>query len=230
MKKINNAAIKKLLMEIKGQLNDREQWEIENGVWTYKLELKKEDIICKIYDEDNIEYIMQIEKADNVTDILKGFISYLYENELNHRQAFLKANKGYYSRKHKSLNTWFLRDNRAKIDAIVEDLSERYSISKKVEFEITHYKSFVSDMYSCLNCLEPSWKTADIKESIFKKVEEFNIKNVGVTYIENTIIVMKSDEKAENIIDKFDIVVDSYSNKSAIVNEAINRLRKGMVA
>lgn len=148
--------IKNTLKEIEEVLNTHEEW--EEKYWTYKLELKDDDIICKIYDDENIEYIMKIEKIEGTENILKGFISYLYENEINTRNTFVRGSKGYNNRKIKSLCTWRERGKQEKVDAIVEELTERYRITKRLENEVRYYKNFVSDLYKCLNKMCPEWK------------------------------------------------------------------------
>ncbi|WP_160684747.1 hypothetical protein [Clostridium sp. C2-6-12] len=228
-KVLTNKEIKELLTDISKVMNDYDQFEIDNGdAWTYKFNLKKNgDIECRIYDGEWCEYSMAIPKdVTCVKDVLKGYINFLYENEINFRQSYLKANKGWYSRKHKSLNLHFQKQNQTKIDAIVEDISERYSTTKRLENEVEHYKIFISRLYWALNCIVPSWKIEDIKEAAFKRCEEFGISNVGISYIDNTLIVMKSDDKATKILDKFDIEIDSYSNISMVANQIVSRLRK----
>lgn len=230
MKKLTNKALKELLEKIEGQLNEREEWELEDGFYIYKLELTKGNIVCNIMDDDFISCTIETQKVDNITDILKGFINYLYENEINNRQAYLRGSKGYFNRKHKSLALWLGRDKRDKVFTIAEEIAKRYKESESNVFEIKHYKGFISQFYSCLDVLEPYWRTIEIKEAIFIKVHELNIKNVHISYIEDRIIIMKSDDKAKNVIDTFEMVIGYYVNKSAIVNEVISRLNKEMVA
>lgn len=229
MSKLANKEIKELLKSISEVMNDYEQYEIDNGdAWDYKFNLKKNgDIECRIYDEKWCEYVMAIPKEVTcVKDILKGYINFLYENEINFRQSYLKANKGWYSRKHKSLNNWFLKNNRTKIDAIVEDIAERYSTTKHVESDIAHFKVFISRLYWALNCLDKTWKIEDIKEAAFKRCEQFGINNVGISYIDSKLIIMKNNEDATAVLDKFDIEIDSYANISMVVNQITSRLRK----
>jgi len=230
MKKSTNKALKELLEKIEGQLNEREEWELENGCYLYKLELTKGNIVCNIMDDDFIKYTMEIEKADNITDILKGLINYLYENEINNRQAYLKGDKGYFNRKHKSLALWLDRDKQDKVNTIVEDIAKRYKESKSTENEVRHYRGFASGFYYCLNALEPYWKVAEVKEAISAKMQKLDIKNVDISIIQDRIIVDKSDDDAENVVDTFEIVIGSYVNKNTIVNEVIGRLNKEKVA
>ncbi|OOM80476.1 hypothetical protein CLPUN_13310 [Clostridium puniceum] len=228
-KVLTNKEIKDSLQKILGVMNDYEEYEISNGdAWTYKFNLKKNsDIECRIYDGEWCEYVMAIPNdVTSVKDILKGYINYLYENEINFRNSYLKANKGWYSRKHKSLNTWFERNNRAKIDAIVEDIAERYSTTKRVESDIAHYKVFISRLYYALNCLDKNWKLEDIKEAAFKRCSELGIKNIRISYIDSRLSVMKNNNNATAVLDKFDIEIDSYSNISMVVNQITSRLRK----
>lgn len=231
MKKLTKKALKELLEKIEGQLNKIEEWELENGYYIYKFELTKDNIVCNIMDDDDfIEYTMEIEKADSIIEILKGLINYLYANEINNRQAYLRGSKGYFNRKHKSLALWLDKDKQDKVNTIVEDIAKRYKESKSTEIEINHYKAFVSQFYSCLYILEPSWRMVEIKDAIFAKMQKLNIKNVSISYIEDRLIIMKLDDKAENVIDTFEIVIDSYGNKSAIINQVIVRLSEEKAA
>lgn len=231
MSKLANKAIKELLMKVSEVMNDYEQYEIENGdAWGYVLKLNQnKDIECRIMDEEWTEYVITI-PSDNVTDIksvCKGCINFLYENEVNWRQSCLKSNKGYFSRKHKSLNLWLLeRNNEAKALEISKQIAERYKNSKLLENQVEHFKVFISRFYYALNCLVPNYKLEDIKEVTFKRLNEFNINNVGISYIDSKLIIMKNNDSATAVLDKFDIEVDSYSNVNMIVNQIVNRLRK----
>jgi len=226
MKKLNNAAIKKLLMKIEGQLNE---YEGQEEFWTYKLSLVKNEIVCKIYDDEWVEYIIKIEKVEDTISILKGFINYVYENEINHRNAFIKGSDAFNRRKIKSLSNWNSKNNEMKCKDIQEELIARFNIARKVKNELNPFKRFVSDFYLSLNCLEKDWKSAEIHQAIYKKIREFNIEDVGITYVKDTIHIAIFDNEKEEIKDKFDIVVDSYSNTGVTVNNAINTIRK-MVA
>jgi len=229
MSKLANKEIKELLKNISGVMNDYEQYEIDNGdAWIYKFNLKKNgDVECRIYDEEWCEYVMAIPNdVTCVKDILKGYVNYIYENEINFRNSYLKANRGWYSRKHKSTNLWLERGNEIKVLEIAKDIAERYSTSKRLENDIAHYKVFISRLYWALNCLDKTWKIEDIKEAAFKRLSEFGISNVGISYIESKLIVMKNNDNATAVIDKFDIEIDSYSNISMVVNQITSRLRK----
>ncbi|MFR1707631.1 MAG: hypothetical protein ACLSV2_01920 [Clostridium sp.] len=148
--------IKNTLKEITKLLNTHEAWEEE--FWTYKLELKDNDIICKIYDDENIEYIMKIEKVEGIENILKEFIGHLYEEEINYRTKFIRGSKGYNNRKIKSLCTWTERGKQEKVDDIVKELTSRYKITKRLESDVRYYKTFISDLYKCLDKLCPELK------------------------------------------------------------------------
>ncbi|AQS09664.1 hypothetical protein CLOBY_17950 [Clostridium saccharobutylicum] len=227
--KITNKEIKELLKNISEVMNEYEQYEIENGdAWKYIIKINKnKDIECRIYDGEWCEYVITI--PNDVTDIksiLKGFINYLYENEINNRQSFVKGSDAFNRRKIKSLSNWSSKNNEAKCKAIQEELVSRFNIAKKVKGELEYYKVFVSRFYYALNTLVPNWKIEDIKEATFKRLDEFNIKNVGISYIDNKLIIMKSNDDSTYIVDKFDIEIDSYTNISLTVNKIVNRLRK----
>lgn len=231
----NQGIMRQTLKKIEVCLNDFNEFEIENGdAYGYVLKLKNnnKDIELRIYDElecESCNYTIAIpnENITGIKDILKGFVNFLYDQEINWRQSCLKSNKGWYSRKHKSLSLWLLERNKEdKALEIAKQISERYKNSKLLESQVEHYKVFVSRFYYALNCLVPEWKIEDIKEAAFKRLDEFNIRNVGISYIDNKLIVMKSNDGATAVIDKFDIEIDSYSNISQVVNQVVSRLRK----
>ncbi|GKX65816.1 hypothetical protein [Inconstantimicrobium mannanitabidum] len=232
MSKLVNKEIKELLKKVNVALNDYSQYEIDNGhAWGYKLKLKRNEIECRIYEEiecENCNYVITIpnENITGIKDILKCFINEIYEKEINWRNSCLKSNKGWYSRKHKSINLWLTRGKEDKILEISKQIAERYSNSKRLENEVEHFKVFISRFYYALNMLVPTWKVEDIKETTFKRLNEFNIKNVGISCIDNKLIIMKNSEDANAVLDKFDIQIDSYSNSSMVVNQIVNRLGK----
>lgn len=110
------------------------------------------------------------------------------------------------------------------------DIENRYKVIKKYESEIGTYKSMVTNFYNWMTALSPIWRMEDLKESVFKKLEQLGIKNVGIRYIDNTLYVYKHDSKSEKIINKAEIYVDSYINKNMIVNQVVNRLNDEKVA
>lgn len=229
----NPLIMKETLKKIEICLNDYNDFEIENGdAWGYVLKLNKnKDIELRIYDEiecESCNYSVAIpnENIAGIKDILKSFVNEIYEKEINWRNSCLKSNKGWYSRKHKSICTWTERENLQKILQITNQIADRYKNSKLLERDIEHFKVFVSRLYYALNCLDKSWKIEDIKEAAIKRCDELNIKNVGISYINSRLIVMKNNNDATAVLDKFDIEIDSYSNVNMIVNQIVSRLRK----
>lgn len=229
----NPLIMKETLKKIEDCLNDWEEYEIENGdAWGYVLKLNKnKDIELRIYEEiecENCNYSVAIpnENITNIKDILKGFINSIYDQEINWRNSCLRANKGWYSRKHKSTNLWLERGKEDKVLEIAKEISERYKNSKLLENQVEHFKVFISRFYYALNSLVPDWKISDIKEAAFKRLDEFDIKNVGISHIDNKLIIMKSNDDSRYIVDKFDVEIDSYTNISMVVNQIVSRLRK----
>lgn len=231
--RLTDKEIKGLLKKAEEKLNDYEPWEISNGdAWGYVVKLNKnKDIECRIYDEiecENCNYVITIpnENITGIKDILKCFINEIYEKEINWRNSCLKSNKGWYSRKHKSTNLWLERGNEVKALEIAKEIAERYKNSKLLENQVTHFKVFISRLYYALNVLEPKWKLENIKEATFFRCSELGIKNVGISYIEDKLVIMKSNDNATAVLDKFDIEIDSYSNSSMVVNQIVNRLAR----
>jgi len=227
MSKLTNKEIKELLKKIEVQLNEHEPWDEE--FWIYKLELSKGEITCKIYDDEWLEYVIKIEAAKDIINILKGFISFLYDNEINHRNAFIKGTDAYNRRKIKSMSNWSSKGKEDKVKDINEEIIARFNIAKKVKSELEPFKRWVSDFYGVLNILVPYYKSAEIHQAIWKNLKEFNISDVFVTYVNDTVHITIFDNEKEEIKDSFKIIVDSYSNIGMTVNNAINTIRK-MVA
>lgn len=229
MKKLTNKALKDLLTKIENELNNREEFEGE--FWTYKLELKKDEILVKIYDDENcnndyLECEFSVDMAEDIVSIIKSMINYLYENELNDLNSYVKSTTGYNKRHIRSINLWLERGKQEKVDKLVMELSNRYKVSKNKEFEISKFKDIIKDFYNCMTTLSPLWRIESIKEKVFDRCAELSIKNVGISYIDNKLIIMKSDDKATKILDNFDILIDSYCNISATANTIVNRLAK----
>lgn len=125
---------------------------------------------------------------------------------------------------------WLDRDKKDKVITIVEDMAEMYKESKRLEFEVKHYKGFASKFYSCLNVLEPYWRVNEVKDSILAKVKKLSINNVDISSIEDRITIVKLDDVAENVVDKFQVVIGAYANKNAIANQVVCRLNMEDVA
>ena len=225
MNKINNAAIKKMVKTIEGQLNKHEDYE---EFWSYKLQLKKNEIECKIYDdedcrEDYLEYAFVVNIAQDVTTIIKSCINYIYEWNLNDLQKYVKATAGYNKRHIKSLSCWIEKGKQEKVDKLVRELADRYKTTKSKEFEISKFRDIIKDFYNCMTELSPEWRLESIKEKVFTRCEKLNIKNVGISCRDNKLIVIKHDEE---IHDVFDIVIDGYCNIGQTVSTIVNRLAK----
>lgn len=231
---MNNKGLKELLVKIEGQLNKREQWEIENGVWLYKFNIKKNEIEVKVYDseidEDYLFYSFAVDIEEDAVSLIKSMITYLYSNEVNYRQSYLKGDKGYYNRKHRSLALWLKRGRLDKVQAIGVDIAKRYKESECNDSKVKTYKEFISDFYSCLYELEPNWKIVEVKEAILAKVKELNVKNIYISSIKDKVVVAKLDDTAENIVDKFEVEIEAHSNKNAIANQVITKLSMEDVA
>jgi len=225
MNKINNAAIKKMVKTIEGQLNKHEDYE---EFWSYKLEAKKDEIVVKIYDdedcrEDYLEYAFVVDIAQDVTTLIKSMINCIYENELNDLQKYVKATAGYNKRHIKSLSCWIEKGKQEKVDKLVRELADRYKTTKSKEFEVSKFKDIIKDLYNCLTELNPTWRLESIKEKVFDRLDKFGIKNVGISCRDNKLIVIKHDEE---IHDVFDIVIDGYCNIGQTVSTIVNRLAK----
>lgn len=214
--------IKKNLKEIEKELNTHEEWEQE--VWTYKLSRKDNIIVCKILDDENVECIIQIESDDyeDSADIITGLINYLYENEINYRQSFIKGTDAYNRRKIKSMANWSSKGNDEKVNKIQEELICRFKATNNEKAEVQIYKEFVRDFYRCLNNICPHYRTKEIKDTICNRIEDMKIEGVVVTDDKDTITITAPNYN-------FGFIVDSYSNKNMIVTEVMKRLQRNEV-
>lgn len=229
----NQGIMRETLKKIQNVLNDWEEWEIENGdAYGYVLKLNKnKDIELRIYDEiecESCNYSVAIpnENITSIKDIVKGFINEIYDKEINWRNSCLRSNKGWYSRKHKSINLWLSRDKEDKVLEISKQIAERYSNSKLLENQVSHYKTFVSHLYYALNVLETDWKLEEIRDKVLKRCQELNIHNVGCSFIKDEIIAYRH-AKNSDIIAKATYIVDrQYCNIPTAVNEVVKQLSK----
>lgn len=229
----NPLIMKETLKKIQDVLNDYEEWQIENGdAWGYVLKLNKnKDIELRAYDEiecESCNYSVAIpnENITSIKDILKGFINEIYENEINWRNSCLKSNKGWYSRKHKSIATWTERENMQKIIQITNQIAERYKNSKLLEGQVSHYKTFVSRIFYALNVLETDWKLEEIRDKVLKRCQELNIQNVGCSFVNDEIIAYRHTKNSDTIAKATYIVDRQYCNIPTVVNEVVKQLSK----
>ncbi|KEI92171.1 hypothetical protein [Clostridium botulinum] len=230
MDKLTKTEIRKNLKIIEEELNNREEWELENGRVEYRLFLNREDnlnfIILGDEESDKYEnYTIEI-KDFNVKTILKSMINYIYENEINYRNNYIRKTKSFNSRKIKSMTLWLERNKQDRVQKINEELAERYKTTKMMENRVVEYKDYIRDLYSCLNILCPDWKIRDIKNYVFNKLKESGFTDFSMTMIDsNTINTTKYNNKDE-VIKSFNIVIEPYSNKNIILNIVRNMLKE----
>ncbi|WP_200907907.1 hypothetical protein [Clostridium sporogenes] len=168
---------------------------------------------------------MELEDYD-VKTILKSMINYIYENEINYRNNYIRKTKSFNSRKIKSLVLWIERNKQDRVQKINEEMVERYKTTKMMENRVLEYKDYIRDLYSCLNILCPNWKIQDIKSYVFNKLKECGFTDFSMTMIDrNTINITKYNDKDE-VIKSFNIVIDTYSNKNIILNMVRNILKE----
>ncbi|MCY6958294.1 hypothetical protein [Clostridium brassicae] len=225
MKNLTKTEIRKNLQEIENILNNHNQWEIENGCVDYCFSLNKDNTIrFTISCEDEVYENYTIEEIENydIKSILKSIINFLYENEINYRNNYIRKTKSFNNRKIKSLALWLERENNDRVNKINEELAERYKTTKKLESEIVKYKDYIRDLYSCLSVLCSDWRIEDIKEYVFNKLKEFNFENISISYIDNRLIVQKFDDK--KVITNFEILIDNYSKKDEVFSKAKREL------
>ncbi|AUN11585.1 hypothetical protein [Clostridium botulinum] len=230
MDKMTKAEIRKNLKMIEEELNNREEWELENGCVEYRLFLNREGnlnfIVLGDEESDKYEnYAIELEDYD-VKSILKATINYIYENEINYRNNYIKKTKSFNNRKIKSLVLWTERNKQDRVQKINEEMVERYKTTKMMENRVVEYKDYIRDLYSCLSIFCPNWKAQDIKSYVFNKLKESGFTDFSMTMIDsNTINTTKYNNKDE-VIKSFNIVIEPYSNKNIILNMVRNMLKE----
>ncbi|APQ95156.1 hypothetical protein [Clostridium botulinum] len=230
MDKLTKAEIRKNLKIIEEELNNREEWELENVYVKYRLFLNREGnlnfvILGDVEDDKYENYTIKLEDYD-VKTILKSMINYIYENEINYRNNYIRKTKSFNNRKIKSLVLWTERNKQDRVQKINEEMVERYKTTKMMENRVVEYKDYIRDLYSCLSVLCANWKTQDIKSYVFNKLKESGFTDFSMTMIDsNTINTTKYNDKDE-VIKSFNIVIEPYSNKNIILNMVRNMLKE----
>ncbi|NFL55723.1 hypothetical protein FDB79_08990 [Clostridium botulinum] len=230
MDKLTKTEIRKNLKIIEEELNNREEWELGNGCVEYRLFLNREGnlnfvILGDVEDDKYENYTIELEDYD-VKSILKSMINYIYENEINYRNNYIRKTKSFNSRKIKSLVLWTERNKQDRVQKINEEMVERYKTTKMMENRVVECKDYIRDLYSCLSILCADWKIQDIKSYVFNKLKESGFTDFSMTMIDsNTINATKYNDKDE-VIKSFNIVIDPYSNKNIILNMVRNMLKE----
>lgn len=92
MKKLINKEIK----ELEKALNNKQQWEIDNGTYLYSLNGRNDSVILKVYDSEVNEHYLQftytVSKEENMYKLIKSIINKLYEEEINYKQSYTRKN------------------------------------------------------------------------------------------------------------------------------------------
>ncbi|NMM65479.1 hypothetical protein HBE96_23150 [Clostridium sp. P21] len=212
---------------IEDTINDREEWEWENGCYAYKLSLVKNNIKFVVHDDCNevfysfyvgIEYIENI----NIKTILKIIINYLYETEINYRSNYIRRTANTYKTKAKSITLWLDRGNTDRVNKINSEIAERYKQDLIYKREVEEYKEVVRDLYNCLNELVKGWKVKDISTYCKEKFEKFNVNDVELFTEENKIII----DYAGNFKSyKADADVDSFSRNDEVFRELFFKIK-----
>lgn len=149
-----------ILKEIEQQINNKEEWQLEDIYYTYRFKLENNKIIC-IIDDDGCEYTLKVdyENDDNEMSVIKKLTKEVYEKEINWRNKFIKNTSEFYSRKIESLSNWMKKENSKRMEKINLELVNRCEISREYCYENRKFKTWVSDLYNVLNILIPDWKS-----------------------------------------------------------------------
>lgn len=148
-----------ILKEIEKQINNKDEWQLEDIYYTYRFKLENNKIMCVIAD-DGYEYTLKVEyeNNDNTISVIKKLTKEVYEKEINWRNKFIKDTSEFYSRKIESLSNWMKKENSKRIEKINLELVDRYEISRRYCSENRKFKTWISDLYNALNILIPDWQ------------------------------------------------------------------------
>ncbi len=217
---------KQVLNTVQSILNDREEWELENGCYMYNLKKQKDKIVLQVFEEYNngvfdslyAEFFTDI--SNDPVVIIKGLITDIYENCLNNKQQFARQTPSFYKRKIRSLTNWTIKNNEKKVKEITQQLTERFTDDKRISSDIVNLKDIVRELYNCLSRIDSEWKQKEIKDRLLKRCSELGINNVECSHVANNILAYRldTDVKAEYLIE-FD-----YCNINSCVNELIKQL------
>lgn len=220
---------KEVLNTVQSILNDREEFELENGCYRYKLKIQKGKCILQVYEDETDDTLyaeFETEMTKDPVKIVKGFIFDIYESTLNCKQQFARQTSSVYRRKIKSIANWTQKNKMDKVHELTKQLTERFIEDKRISNDIVNCKTIVKEMYYCLSLIDNEWKQKEIRDRLLQRCKEFNINNVGCSFIENEIIAYRHADDS-TIISKGKIVIDTaYCNINNEVNELVNQLRK----
>ncbi|NMM64382.1 hypothetical protein HBE96_17315 [Clostridium sp. P21] len=227
MKKQQKQELKESLKAIEEVLNRHEQYEIDNGdYYDYALLLHKDTILfdISVEDEDLQSYeieITDVNKSD-VKSICKLLINYIYENEINPRQSYVKNANNFRKRKIKSLCLWSERFDETKVEKINKELIEHYQKVKEYENKISKYKNYISDIYSVLWILCKNWKAEDIKDYCIERFKHFNVQDVEVFIEDNRVTAIYIGNSRRY---KLSDDIDSFSKNDDVFRELFSKVK-----
>lgn len=225
---------KDILGAIQSILNDRNEFELENGCYMYKVKIQKDKFILQVYEEENDgvydslygEFFTDV--SDNSVKIVKGLINDVYENCLNYKQQFARQTPAFYRRKIKSIANWTNKNKMDKVQELTKQLTERFLEDRRISNDIVNLKEIVKDLYNCLMDIDNEYKQKEIRDRLLEKCKKFNIHNVGCSYVGNEMVAYRSDDDSENIIAKAKYIIDEngYVNINNAVENMLQQLRK----
>lgn len=118
------------------------------------------------------------------------------------------------------MSLWQDRNKQDRVDKIVSELTERYAVNKRFEYEIGTFRGIIKDAYRAMNVLCKDWRCNDIRDRLVQRCGQLNIYNIGCSHVGNVVTVYRHDDNS-NIIAKVEYLVeDDYCN----INEAIKML------
>lgn len=136
--------LNKNLEIIERELNNNDQFEVENGCNTYDLFLHKSDNSIVLIPNECREEMLMINTEEmgkpDIKSIVKLIIGHIYETEINYRQNYVNKTNGFLNRKAKSLVLWKDRNKQDKVDKIIEEIIERQKNKERLKNEVEYYK------------------------------------------------------------------------------------------
>lgn len=160
------------------ELNEffKEMYDLEQTDFQTTLKYDKKDNIFKfnaIWDEE-CTFICDIENVNdiNLYNLLKTIISEVYDQEINWRTKATKSYNAFLRRKATSLTLWNSRDNKDKVDKIVQDVIEKYKNVEEYNSEVATWKDLVGLLYSASDTFCKEEKLIEKQMKIQKQIDE----------------------------------------------------------
>ncbi|WP_053957148.1 hypothetical protein [Inediibacterium massiliense] len=130
---------------------------IKNELSEYFRQFEDLDLKFYIDEGDEVKEILEFcteNKADDVEELCKQLISFIYDEEINWRNKIVRGFKTFCNRKIVQLDKYMRTENTEKVEEINRDMIKQYKIVQEQKSEVQFYKMFVSALYYVRNNAE----------------------------------------------------------------------------